>query len=77
MEFEAASTLDNMHADGNGFKPVEFSLPRPVPGIQYMPIKKLITIHGFNFVTKPMPIGLVGTHGSSIGSIVYYSNFLS
>ena len=36
--------------------PLDFVIPNP-------PVKKPMTRHGFNFLPKPVPVGLTGTHG--------------
>jgi len=46
-----------------GTNPLDFDGPNSCPRIQNPPVKKPMTRHEFNFLPKPMPVGLTGTHG--------------
>jgi hypothetical protein len=50
-----------------GTNPLGFSISNPCLQIQNPPTKKPMTCDGFNFVPKPVPIRLVGTHRRHVG----------
>ena len=53
---------------------LSFTCPIPSPRIQYKLLKKFIIRRGFNFMPKPVLIGLAGIRVAH-GSIIYYTNF--
>jgi hypothetical protein len=52
--------------DGNGSNLLDFAIPNCASEDKTRPIKKPVTHYGFNFMPKPVPIGLAGTHGSLV-----------
>jgi hypothetical protein len=59
--------------DGNGYKPAGFCYPKLVPVENIYTHLKTRTHDGFEILSKPVPIGFVGTHGLPAGFYLQYA----